>query len=150
MRSLYVIFALSLIPSISLADPASYNEEAVNERCASEWENDYQMREYCRNQTFKGYLGYLNIFTTLTENGDYFKPALERCENEWGQQWDMVEFCTNQQLEGVQEFSAILGNLPKQAGDTIFATCYSEWNPDFSMIAYCAKGQADSWHALND
>lgn len=77
-------------------------DESLKNQCASQWEYDYQMQEFCYKQQREA-ADTIESYMKMYPEGTEERNILLRCAAQWkiGNSFDfvMVEFCAKQQLE---------------------------------------------------
>ena len=79
-------------------------EKNINALCAGEWETDYEMQKYCREQQNEGFVDLVDIWPEATE---HIGEAVARCILDWSDglmfDWRMIHYCTDKQLTAWKE-----------------------------------------------
>ena len=79
-------------------------EENIAALCAEEWEDDFRMQRYCREQQLEGYNNLSKIWGEALTN---IRNAAASCLDDWSEDllfdWRMIHYCTSEQLEAWRE-----------------------------------------------
>ena len=81
-------------------------QATVRSYCLEKWNDDYEMRAYCRREQFKAIEG-------LKRTNPYsfgmkpieFKRIRMKCKTKWQPDYEMREYCENRQIEAYQELN---------------------------------------------
>ena len=94
-------YAATVAASTPIAESNYYNSAGIiKTHCASEWPDNFHMRDFCEDQQRKG-IATLQA-TSAPPGMSYgdFATARNHCAGEWPDNFHMRAFCENQQFEG--------------------------------------------------
>jgi len=108
--------------------------QIIQQKCAEEWSNDFQMRRYCQEQQQEG-IAKLGGGRPADVEPNAFKIIRGKCAADWPSDFNMRAYCESQQYEGYRSLQADNQNETSQA------RCAQQWPDDYKMRKYCeSKG----------
>lgn len=126
----------------------AFDEAAVRADCDEEWEDDFTMVAYCREQESSAGVevdGLVASHAAATAEG----KIIRSCLDEWGTQYTMVAYCWEQESGANQWLASFAPDgVPQDIVDRIQSRCEAEWSTQYTMVQYCINQQIDAWRSL--
>ena len=121
----------------------------IQEHCSSEWPNDLQMENYCKEQQYEG-VATLNLGIPADISEEEFSTIRTECESDWSNDFQMRAYCEEQQFDGVRDLAwGKPTDILESEFNIIRPECANDWPSDYKMRAYCEGQQYNAVRTLN-
>ena len=75
----------------------------ISESCRAEWQSDFAMQAYCREQQTEGFVSLITLWNERVADNDDLAPAGAKCILDWEENgsfdYTMIDYCLDQQVK---------------------------------------------------